>query len=193
MRLLARGTATAIATIISLGANAADLDYPPPVVGPPQYGMAPPLPPAPVPSQVVIVPGPTLAPQYPSASVPPPPPGAYPYGAPPATIPRADLAPSANCPLTWHCGAHGCGWQPSCVPPPERYSGQYDPPSPRYIRPESPGPQPGPQLGPQPGPQLGPQPGPQVYAPSNAYPSPEPYPAPYSSGAYPGPTGPYWR
>jgi hypothetical protein len=173
MRLLARGTATAIATMVSLGANAADLDYPPPAVGPPQYGMAPPPPPPPVPPQVMIVPGPMPAPQYPSASVPPPPVGPYPYGAPPAIIPRADLAPSASCPLTWHCGARGCGWQPSCVPPPERYSGQYDPPGPRYLRPESPGP--------------------QVYGPSDAYPSPEPYPGPYSPEAYPGPTGPYWR
>jgi len=43
MRVLTRGTAIIFATLASLGANAADLSYPPPVVGPPQYGMAAPL------------------------------------------------------------------------------------------------------------------------------------------------------
>ncbi len=59
MRLLARGAATAIATVVSFGANAADLNYPPPVLGQPQYGMAPP--PAIAPPQVIIVPGPTAS------------------------------------------------------------------------------------------------------------------------------------
>ena len=61
MHLLARGAATAV-TLISLGANAADLDYPAPLVGQPQYGMVSP-PPASAP-QVVIIPGSTVAPQY---------------------------------------------------------------------------------------------------------------------------------
>ena len=42
MRVLTRGTAIAFATLASLGANAADLSYPPPVVGQPQYGLAEP-------------------------------------------------------------------------------------------------------------------------------------------------------
>ena len=73
MRLFARGAATAIVAVASFGASAADLDYPPPVVGQPQYSMAPP--PAVVPPQVIIVPGPTVSPQYNSAPVPPPPVG----------------------------------------------------------------------------------------------------------------------
>jgi hypothetical protein len=169
MRLLARGAATAIATIVSVGANAADLDYPPPPVGQLPYGMAsrPPV----QPPQVIIVPGPTVPPQYPSAALPPPPVGPYPYGTP--LPPRAEVAPPINCPLTWRCGERGCGWQPSCAPPPERYSGQYESPRPRYLRPESPGP--------------------QVYSAPDALPPPEPYPGPYAPEAYPGPTGPYSR
>jgi hypothetical protein len=42
MRVLTRGTAIIFGTMASLGANAADLSYPPPVVGPPQYRMAAP-------------------------------------------------------------------------------------------------------------------------------------------------------
>jgi len=67
MRLLALGAAIAVATIVSVGANAADLDYPPPPVGQPQYGMASP-PPVP-PPQVIIVPGPNVPPQYPSVAL----------------------------------------------------------------------------------------------------------------------------
>src|SRR5215467_15516558 len=111
MRLLMRGAATAIATMLSVGANAADLDYPPPPVGQP--------------SQVIIVPGPTVPPQYPSAAVPPPPVGPYPYGVPPPIPPRADLAPPANCPPIWRCGLRGCAWQPGCIPP-QQYSDQHD-------------------------------------------------------------------
>jgi hypothetical protein len=46
MRVLTCGAAIAFGTMVSLGANAADLSYPPPpIVGQPQYGMAtPPLP-----------------------------------------------------------------------------------------------------------------------------------------------------
>jgi hypothetical protein len=169
MRLLARGTATAIATLVSLGANAADLNYSPPIVGQPQYGMAPPV----QPPQVIIVPGPTVPPQYPSATVPPPLVGPYPYGTPRPIPPRADVAPPATCPLAWRCGERGCGWQPACTPLPDRYSGQYESPRPGYLRPEPPGP--------------------QVYSAPDALPAPEPYPGPYAPEGYPGPTGPYSR
>src|SRR5436190_21319505 len=170
MRLLVCGAATAIATMVSVGANAADLDYPPPPVGQPQYGMA--SPPPVQPPQVIIVPAPTVPPQYPSAAIPPPPVGPYPYS--PPIPPRADLAPPANCPFTWRCGEHGCGWQPACT---QRYSGQYEEsPRPRYLRPESPGP--------------------EVYTAPDALPPPEPtepYTGPYAPEAYPNPTGPYLR
>ena len=171
MRLLARGAATAIATLISLGANAADLDYPPPPVGQPQYGMVSP-PPVP-PPQVIIVPGPTVPPQYPSATIPPPPVGPYPYGTPPPIPPRADIVPTPNCPPVWRCGVSGCGWQPGCLAPPEHYSDQYNAPGQRYLDPRSPGP--------------------QVYVPPHALPPPEHYPDPYSQEAYPAPTDPYSR
>jgi len=121
MRLLERGAATAIATVVSFGVNAADLGYPPPLIGQPQYGMASP-PPA-QPPQVIIVPGPNVPPQYPSVAVPPPPVG---------------VAPPATCPPTWRCGERGCGWQPGCAPPLERYSGHYELPRPGYLRPEPP-------------------------------------------------------
>jgi hypothetical protein len=155
MRLLVCGAATAIATMVSVGANAADLDYPPPPVGQPQYGMAPP----PVqPPQVIIVPAPTVPPQYPSAAIPPPPVGPYPYGIPPPIPPRA------NCPFTWRCGEQGFGWQPACT---QRYSGQYeDSPRPRYLRPELPGP-----VYTAPDALQPPEPYPGPYAP-DAYPNP---------------------
>jgi hypothetical protein len=162
MRLLVRGAATAIATMLSVGANAADLDYPPSPVGQPQYGMAPPPPVQP--PQVIIVPGPTVLPQYPSAAIPLP---------PTAIPPWADVAPPANCPLTWRCSERGCGWLPVCIPTPQRYSGQYESPRPGYLRPDSPGP--------------------EVYSAPDALPPPEPYPGPYAPEAYPGPTGPYSR
>jgi hypothetical protein len=171
MRLLERGAATAIATVVSFGANAADLGYPPPLVGQPQYGMA--SPPPVQPPQVIIVPGPNGPPQYPSAAVLSPPVGPYPYGSPPPSPPRADVAPPAICPPIWRCGEHGCGWQPGCGPPLERYSGHYELPRPGYLRPEPPGP--------------------QVYSGPNALPAPEPYPGPYAPEVYPGPTGPYSR
>jgi hypothetical protein len=171
MRLLERGAATAIATVVSFGANAADLGYPPPLVGQPQYGMA--SPPPVQPPQVIIVPGPNVPPQYPSAAVLSPPVGPYPYGSPPTSPPRADVAPPAICPPIWRCGEHGCGWQPGCGPPLERYSGHYELPRPGYLRPEPPGP--------------------QVYSGPNALPAPEPYPGPYAPEVYPGPTGPYSR
>jgi hypothetical protein len=161
MHLLAGAATTALVALISLGADAADLNPPGPFGGP-QYGMAPPPPVAP--PQVIIVPG-QGAPQYPSAALPPPAP-LPPYGVVPPIAPRADFAPRAPCPLTWRCGEHGCGWQPNCVPPPEHYSGQYGPPDPMYS-----------------------PPGPPVY--SDPAPGPEPYPDPYAPQGYPGPTGPY--
>jgi len=169
MHVLAGAAATAIATLISFSVDAADLS-PPPTFGQPQYGMAPPPPVAP--PQVIIVPGPNMVPRYPSAAFPPPPVAPpSPYGFAPPIAPRADFAPRPVCPLTWRCGERGCGWQPSCVPPPERYSGQYESPAPTYPSPESPGP--------------------QVYTAPNGPPTPEPYPGPYAPQAYPGPTGPY--
>jgi hypothetical protein len=169
MRLFARGAATAVVAAVSFGASAADLDYPPPVVGQPQYSMAPP--PAVAPPQVIIVPGPTVSPQYNSAPVSPPPVGAPPYGVAPPMAPGVNVAPRAACQPIWRCGERGCGWQPGCVPPPERYSGQYGPPGPVYPHPGSPGP--------------------QVYFPPDALPAPERYPDPYPPQVYPGPTGRY--
>jgi hypothetical protein len=171
MHLLAGAATTALVTLISLGADAADLNPPAPF-GQPQYGMAPPPPVAP--PQVIIVPGPG-APQYPSAAFPPPPvPPPPPYGFAPPFSPRADVPPHPVCPLTWRCGEYGCGWQPSCAPPPERYSGQYGPPGPMYSPPGPPGP-----------------PGPPMYSAPNPPPAPEAYPDPYAPRGYPGPTGPY--
>jgi hypothetical protein len=168
MHFLAGAATTALVTLISLGADAADLSPPAPF-GQPQYGMAPPPPVAP--PQVIIVPG-QVGPQYPSAALPPPPIAPPPpYGVAPPFSPRADVPPRAVCPLAWRCGEYGCGWQPSCAPPPERYSGQYDAPGPAY---------------PPPGP-----PGPPVYSAPNPPPAPEPYPDPYAPRGYPGPTGPY--
>jgi hypothetical protein len=163
MHLLARSAVTAIVTLISLGANAADLDYPRPLVGQPQYGIA--SPPAAPPPQVVIVPGPTVAPQYPGAAYPPPA-RPYPYGPLPPITPRADVVPPVNCPPTWRCGERGCDWEPGCAPPPQHYSGHDELPRPGYLRPEPPGP--------------------QVYAAPNALPAPEPYPGPYAPEVYPG-------
>jgi hypothetical protein len=109
MRLLVVSGATAIATAFSFGLNAADLAYPPPAIGLPQYGVAPP--PSVSPPQVIVVPAP------------PPTAGASPYGVP---------AP-APCPPVWQCGPGGCGWQPGCGPRPERYSGPYGPPGPQVY------------------------------------------------------------
>lgn len=179
MNVLARSAAITFAILASVSANAADLSYPPPVVGQPQYGM--PAPPAGAPAQVIIVPNPAAYPQYPGAPVPPPPVVAYPYGTPapvpPAPVPPAPIPPAsyvvppANCPPVWGCGARGCGWRPGCVPPPQNYSYQYDAPGQRYRDPQ--------------------WPGPQVYVRPDAPPPPEPYPGGYSREVYPGPSDPY--
>jgi hypothetical protein len=170
MHLLAGAATTALVTLISLGADAADLNPPAPF-GQPQYGMAPPPPVAP--PQVIIVPGPG-APQYPSAALPPPPAAPPPWGVVPPIYPRAEVPPRPPCPPMWRCGEFGCGWQPGCAPP-ERYSGQYAPPGPIY---DPPGPPPGP-------------PNPPMYSEPNSAPAPEPYSDPYAPHRYPGPTGPY--
>ncbi len=161
MRLFAR-SAIVILSVLSFGASAADLNYPPPVVGQPPYSMAPPV--AVAPPQVMIVPPPTLSPQYNGAPVPPSP-VAPPYGITPPVPPGIDVGPRAACQPIWRCGGRGCGWQPSCVPPPERYSGPYGPPADVYG-----------------------SPGPQVYAPPSV---PELYPDPYSRQVYPAPSNPY--
>ncbi|MGB8632148.1 MAG: hypothetical protein WCD69_22685 [Xanthobacteraceae bacterium] len=179
MHLLAGAAMTALVTLISLGADAADLNPPAPF-GQPQYGMAPPPPVAP--PQVIIVPGPGAL-QYPSAAFPSPVAPPPPSGVPPI-YPRADVPPRVVCPPTWRCGEYGCGWQPNCAPP-ARYSDQYAPPGPIYAQPGPAGP-PGPIYA-QPGP-VGP-PGPPVY--SEPTPPPAPYSDPYAPRSYPGPTGPY--
>jgi hypothetical protein len=70
MRLIALGAATAIAAVLTLGVEAADLTYPPAAIGPPQYGAAPP--PAVAPPQVVVVPGaPVAIPRYNAGPAPP--------------------------------------------------------------------------------------------------------------------------
>ena len=199
MHLFAGAATTALVTLISLGAEAADLS-PPALFGQPQYGMAPPPPVAS--PQVIIVPG-AGAPQYPSAAFPPPPVGPpQPYGIAPPIYPRADIPPPVGppppygivppispradvlpspradvlprpaCPPTWRCGEYGCGWQPSCAAPPERYSGQYASPGEMY---------------PQPGPH-GPL-GPPMHAEPNL--APAPYSDANAPRGYPGPTGPY--
>lgn len=176
MHVLASGIAVAFA-MVSVGANATDLSYPPPVVGRPQYGIA--APPAAAPPQAIIVPGAAAYPQYPGAPLPPPQFGTYPpYGTaapiPPAPIPpRVDVVPPANCPPVWRCGVRGCGWLPGCVPPPEHYSEQYDAPGRRYFDPRLPSP--------------------PVYVRPDALPPPEYYRGPYSEEVYPGPADPYSR
>src|SRR5438876_4811890 len=78
MRLIALGAASAIATVLSFDVEAADFAYPPPVVGPPQYGVAPS--PAVAPPQVFVVPGaPVVLPRYNGAPVRPPVVGSSPY------------------------------------------------------------------------------------------------------------------
>jgi hypothetical protein len=166
MRLFARSAAIGIVSVASFGASAADLDYPPPVVGQPQYSIVPPV--AVAPPQAIVVPAPTLSSQYNRAPSPPPP-VAPPYGIAPPVPPGVDVGPRAACQPIWRCGGRGCGWQPSCVPPPERYSGPYGPPADVYG---------------SPGPQYAPP-------PSSPAPVPELYPDPYSRQVYPAPSNPY--
>ena len=161
MRLIALGAASAIATTLSFGVEAADFGYPPSAGGAPQYGVAPPWPVAP--PQVLVVPGaPVAVPRYNGAPVPPPVVAHSPYAealpvAPPGVAPRTSLPPRAACDPLWRCGNNGCGWGPSCAPHPENYTGPYG------------------------------APGPQVY--SEAPRAPEPYSGPYAPQVYSGPTG----
>jgi hypothetical protein len=68
MRLIALGAASAIATVLSFGVEAADYAYPPAAVGPPQYGVAPSA--AVAPPQVRVAPGaPVPVPRYNGAPV----------------------------------------------------------------------------------------------------------------------------
>ena len=94
MRSLVLGAATAIAMATSVGVKAADLAYPPPIAGPPQYGEV--APPAVVPPQVIVVPGPMAVPQYNGASVPPPLVGPS-YGVPPPVAAGVAVAPRRPC------------------------------------------------------------------------------------------------
>ena len=152
MRLLALSAATAI---VSFGVNAADLAFPPAVVGQPEYGVAPrPS----MPPQVIIVPGAAGAPQYNyGASVAPPVIGPPPYDVAPPAARRLNVAPPAACPPIWRCGDRGCGWQPGCVPRPDRYSGAYGSPDPQLYSGSDPSPAPGPYFGPN-APQIDPGP-----------------------------------
>jgi hypothetical protein len=155
MRLLALSAATAIATTISFSVSAADIGYPPPVVGQDQYVVAPR--PA-VGPQVIIIPAPH---QYNGAAVPPPGVGSSPYGVVPPVAPRADVVPRVACPPVWRCGDRGCDWQPGCAPRPEHYSGGYGSPDPQVY--------PGPGIPPAPEPYSGPY-APQVYlGPDGSY------------------------
>jgi hypothetical protein len=103
MRLFGLAVATAIA-VAPVGVKAADLAPPPPIVGLPDYGVAPP--PA-VAAPVIVAPAPTTPPQYSGAPFPPavvaplPPPfgASGPPLAPPAAAPpygRAAIAVAAG-------------------------------------------------------------------------------------------------
>ena len=116
MRSLVLGAATAIAMATSVGVKAADLAYPPPIAGPPQYGEV--APPAVVPPQVIVVPGPTAVPQYNGIPVPAPVVGPS-YGVAPPAAAGVAVALRRPCPPVWRCGV--CGWQAGCTPYPERY------------------------------------------------------------------------
>jgi hypothetical protein len=178
--LLALGAAIAFFTMLSSGVNAADLAFPPRVVGQPQYGLAPS--PAIPPPQVIIIPGPTAPPPYNGAMLPPPVVGSPPYGLAPRVAPRVYAERRSACPLAWRCGDRGCGWQPGCAPPLERYPG-------------------GPQVysGPGGAPAPDQYPGqyelldPQVYSGPGSPPVPDHYPGQYGSSGpqvYSGAAGP---
>jgi hypothetical protein len=169
----ALGATTAIATVLSIGVNAADLASPPIAeVRPPPYGMAPPPPVAP-PPYVIIVPERGAPPLYNGAPVPPPVVGSSPDTVSPPLAPQASvppgalLSPRAACVPAWRCGSWGCGWQ-GCTPQPEFYSGPYGSPGGRYGLP-----------------------GPQVYPTPETALVPESYSSPYPARVYAGPTGPY--
>ena len=120
LRLLVLGGAIAIAMATSVGVKAADLAYPPPIAGPPQYGEV--APPTIVPPQVIVVPGPTAIPQYSGAPLPPPVVGPS-YAVPPLAV-GVGVAPRRPCAPDSRCGV--CGWQAGCTPYPERYPAPYE-------------------------------------------------------------------
>jgi hypothetical protein len=186
MRLIALGAASAIATVLSFGVEAADYAYPPAAVGPPQYGVAPSA--AVAPPQVRVAPGaPVPVPRYNGAPVPPAVVGSSPspYGvsppvAPPGVAPASPLPPRAACGPIWRCENGGCGWSSDCAPPLDHYSGPSGSPQ-VYSGREAPRP-PDPYAG-----SYG-SPGPQVYSGREALP-----PAPYSGPYAPQVSGPYGR
>ncbi len=170
LRSFTFGVVFVILSIPSFRVSAADLASAPPPLAQPHYGIAPSVPTAP--PQVIIVPGSTVSPQYNGAPILPPPNGASPYGVAPPVAPRVDVVPRPACPPIWRCGERGCGWQPGCAAPPERYSEQYWSPGPQvYSSPNNASPAPG-----YPGPYG--SAGRQVF--SRPLPAPD-YPAPYGS------------
>ncbi len=120
MRLIALGPASAIATVLSFGVEAADYAYPPAAVGPPQYSVAPPA--AVAPPQLRVAPeAPVPAPRYNGAPVPPTVIGSSPYGvappvAPPGAAPASPLPPRAACGPIWRCENGDCGWIARRIP-----------------------------------------------------------------------------
>jgi hypothetical protein len=167
MRSLALGGASAFATVLSLGVEAADLSYPPATAGsyPPVSAPAP---------QVLVIPGaPAPIPQYQYNGAPAAPPITRPYSevppiTPPDVVPGTVLPPRAACDPAWRCGNGACGWTPSCAPKPQPELGAYGPPRPQLYS----------QAGRPPDPYIGPygSPAPQVYSPA-----PHPYVGPYAS------------
>jgi hypothetical protein len=202
MRFFAFGAVFTILSVLSFRVSAADLASAPPVLAQPHYGVAPNVPAAP--TQVIIVPGSAVPPEYNGALVPPPPNGATPYGIAPPVAPRVDAVPHVACPPIWRCGERGCSWQPGCALPPEQYPDRYGSqgpqvysvpsPAPGYPRPYAYG-SPGPQVYSSPSPAPG-YPGrygsvgPHVYSsPNNASPAPG-HPGPYGSPDPRGYSGP---
>jgi hypothetical protein len=114
--VLAKAAALSIAG--SVGVNAADLAYPPPLAAPPpEYGQL-----APPPPQALIIPAPAAPPPYSGAGVLPQL-AAPRYGvAPPAAV---TVVPRA-CPQIGPCGP--CGSQAPCPPYAEGYPSPYEPP-----------------------------------------------------------------
>jgi len=134
LRLLVLGGAIAIAMATSVGVKAADLAYPPPLAGPPQYGVV--GPPAVVPPQVIVVPGPAAIPQCSGAPLPPPVVGPS-YAVPSPVAAGVGIAPRRPCAPDSRCGV--CDWQAGCTPYPERYPAPYESLGPQvYPGPQSP-------------------------------------------------------
>ena len=180
MRLIALGPASAIATVLSFGVEAADYAYPPAAVGPPQYSVAPPA--AVARPQLRVAPeAPVPAPRYNGAPVPPTVIGSSPYGvappvAPPGAAPASPLPPRAACGPIWRCENGDCGWSSDCAPHPNHYSGPSGSPQVYSEAPRPPEPYAGPYG----------SPGSQVYSGTRPLPAPETY-----SGTHAPVSGPY--